>query len=77
MTTHSYYGAYKLLTKSGEPTDLHTTVVFRHDTDPETLEKMICELRELGLESKSVRITGNKYLDDPEGEPEMIKTCLL
>ena len=65
------------MTKSGEQTGLHTTIIFRHDTDPETLKKMISELQDLRLEGKSVCITGNKYLDGQKGEPEMIKTCLL
>ena len=38
---------------------------------------MICEFRNLKLKGKSVLITGNKYLDGPKKEPEMIKTCLL
>ena len=77
MTTHSYYAAYKLLTKEGKSTDLHTTIMFRHDTNEETLRKITNELKNLNLKNKLVRVTGNKYLDGPNGEPNMIKTCLL
>lgn len=73
----NYYAAYKLLTKNGEPTSLHTTVLFRHDTDDETLQKIINELKNLELENKLVHVTSEKYLDGPNGEPNMIKTCLL
>ena len=71
------YAAYKLLTKNEESTNLHTTILFRHDTDNETLEKITNELKNLELKNKLVYITGEKYLDGPNGEPNMIKTCLL
>jgi len=77
MTTHSYYAAYKLLTSKKEPTGLHTTVLFRHDTDEKTLQTIMNELKNLNLKNKFVRILGDKYLDGPKGEPNMIKTCLL
>ena len=70
----NYYASYKLLTKNGEPTNLHTTVLFRHDTNDETLQKIINELKNLGLKNKLVRITSEKYLDGPNGEQNMIKT---
>ena len=73
----NYYAAYKLLTRNGEPTNLHTTILFRHDTDNETLKKITSELENLRLKNKLVHVTGEKYLDGPNGEPNMIKTCLL
>ena len=49
MSTYDYFAAYKLIDKTGKPTYLHITVVFRHDTDSDTLEKMTEGLLSLNL----------------------------